>query len=1406
VLLLAHSLHAGTFDAWNRRLTLTYTNYAGATLTNFPVLVTLSPKLPGVYYEDFGSPDGGDLRFSGAGETNELTYEVDEWNPGGSSFVWVRVPVFTNGTVIHAYWGNASQQIAPAYTTNGAAWDSGYIGVWHMKEADGYPDDSALVPADNSCTNGVSDAALAPAKVGHGQDYRSRSLIDLGSPADFVGLANATASFWYYKRSRGGGNHGTVFGTASHDWGLRHHNTDSLDARLLQSWVTGTGPLADGAWHLVTFTYDDAADRVDVFVNGSQVNSATTTSVWLNATHLVGSGTLQDRAVNGILDEMRYSGVTRSADWIQASFMTSASNSAFGTYGFVEERDRDPDLPSVHTLSAGAVTETTAKLNGVLASTGTAATTVSVCWGTENHGTNAGQWAHVDAFPGPAAEGYIATNMTGLTPGAMYYYRFRAANAHGEVWARTGSRFVTLGPPIVENLGETPEVGYALLNGTVLTNGATTYATVYWGDSDGGTNAPAWETASVSTNPIAGAFAADTRADVTNVQWGTGFSGRDVGAFGLAGSAVQTNGGWQVTGSGRDIWTSPDGFHYASRPVYGDFDASCRVGSFAGGNHDNRKAGIMLRESFAGDSRHVMVLRSPTNGSHVIRFSRRTTVGGNPASAGPNNATNEYYWVRLKRAGDHFSGYWAEDSNGVASAWNQIGGSVQIDLEEECSLGLAVTSHNVAQLTTVTFDGFSGTVPAPRRLLYGVPYYYRCYATNSYGARWAAETEPFVTAPPPGIGITNGTVSGVAADAVTLDGTLQASGSVFDVAMLWGETDAGTDVGSWANTNEVGSYTNVGPAALSTTLGGLGQGTWYGTFAGINAATNMVAGPSFSFQPLGTPVVSNLPVQNVTDSSATLNGMLTAGGTADMVGYHGVNDGGEDAGAWAASVQVTNALALQTVPADASSLLANGVYYNRWYATNSAGVGWADTAQVFTTAVATVTVGSAEAREGDGGYSTVQFPVMLSAASATPVSFDFTTADGTAVAGVDYVATNGTLTVPAGAVGGSIDVRLVGDKTHEDSPEIFRLVLDTPVNCMLSATQTIGSIRDDDLDEVMKTWAYRMKITFSGYGGSETLTSFPALVIFEPGMDGFAYRQFASATADDLRFTDGDIVRMLNHDIEAWNTAGKSYVWVNVPELSGSNTTIWAHWGNAATGAPSAAETSATWGGEFLGVYHLHADAGDSTTNANHGSDVSGPVRLPGIAGNGIDVSGGAHVNVGGGTRWDRIDRDHDDAFTLSAWVNPDSNADQSIFGRYGTQFLVWLDNGGGLVNYVIYDAGGPRTLEGAGAAATLNEWQHVVATGDGITLQVYVNGVLGSASSGDYTFEPNAQDISLGTTAGGNPARPLDGTLDEARIAAVCRSADWITAEYRNVAEHAVFVMYDVAVALNPGTLLLVR
>jgi hypothetical protein len=91
----------------------------------------------------------------------------------------------------------------------------------------------------------------------------------------------------------------------------------------------------------------------------------------------------------------------------------------------------------------------------------------------------------------------------------------------------------------------------------------------------------------------------------------------DVGAVGMAGGSGQTEGTYQVRGSGADIWGTADAFRFVHRPVSGDVEIVARLVSQEIPNAD-AKAGLMLRESTAPDARNaymaVLPARSPTSG------------------------------------------------------------------------------------------------------------------------------------------------------------------------------------------------------------------------------------------------------------------------------------------------------------------------------------------------------------------------------------------------------------------------------------------------------------------------------------------------------------------------------------------------------------------------------------------------------------------------------------------------------------------------------------------------------------------------------------------------------------------------------------------------------------------------
>ena len=95
--------------------------------------------------------------------------------------------------------------------------------------------------------------------------------------------------------------------------------------------------------------------------------------------------------------------------------------------------------------------------------------------------------------------------------------------------------------------------------------------------------------------------------------------------------------------------------------------------------------------------------------------------------------------------------------------------------------------------------------------------------------------------------------------------------------------------------------------------------------------------------------------------------------------------------------------------------------------------------------------------EGD----TVEFDVYLDPHEEENVTVDYQTVDGTAVAGQDYDATSGTLTIRAGAGKRVIEVPLIADSVDDDH-ETFEMVFSNIAggDARFSSTRATGTIRD----------------------------------------------------------------------------------------------------------------------------------------------------------------------------------------------------------------------------------------------------------------------------------------------------------------------------------------------------------
>jgi hypothetical protein len=106
---------------------------------------------------------------------------------------------------------------------------------------------------------------------------------------------------------------------------------------------------------------------------------------------------------------------------------------------------------------------------------------------------------------------------------------------------------------------------------------------------------------------------------------------------------------------------------------------------------------------------------------------------------------------------------------------------------------------------------------------------------------------------------------------------------------------------------------------------------------------------------------------------------------------------------------------------------------------------------------------TASATEGNAGTeANATFTVTLSDPGQDTVTVNFSTSDGTAKAGLDYVAKSGQLVFAPGAVTQTITVYVIGDHIDE-SDETFTVTLTDPANAAMGAfTQGTATITDND--------------------------------------------------------------------------------------------------------------------------------------------------------------------------------------------------------------------------------------------------------------------------------------------------------------------------------------------------------
>jgi hypothetical protein len=114
-------------------------------------------------------------------------------------------------------------------------------------------------------------------------------------------------------------------------------------------------------------------------------------------------------------------------------------------------------------------------------------------------------------------------------------------------------------------------------------------------------------------------------------------------------------------------------------------------------------------------------------------------------------------------------------------------------------------------------------------------------------------------------------------------------------------------------------------------------------------------------------------------------------------------------------------------------------------------------------------------------------------------------------------------------------------------------------------------------------------------------------------------------------------------------------------------------------------------------------------------------------------------------------------ALSIETWLRPGSLASSSLV-RKDTQYMLRLTSGGRIV-FRIWKGGTANEVSVPGAV-TADSWSHLVATWNGSTMELWVDGVLRATRALAAPSASGSQSLYLGST---NQSYDwLDGTLDE--------------------------------------------
>ncbi len=294
-----------------RRVKLTFQNGTrNLALDNFVALVVLDPQR--VSYAAI-TANGANLRFTDPDGT-VLDHQIDEWNAGGISTIWVRVPMIdasSNTDFIYLHYGD------PALSDNqdpAGVW-AGHTAVWHLSQDPG-PGGSGDI-RDSAGTNhgtassGMQSSDLVAGVIGRGLQFAGNGT---GVTATALAMTTYTWSMWVRgttapavaSSNKEPINNGDVTFNFSWDHSMAAFVGAAAQRDATMWHSVAPAVLAANTWYYLAGTYDGT--NLCSYEDGN-AGTCTASGAPLapNGAFLIGSAASGAATFSGNLDEIRVS-------------------------------------------------------------------------------------------------------------------------------------------------------------------------------------------------------------------------------------------------------------------------------------------------------------------------------------------------------------------------------------------------------------------------------------------------------------------------------------------------------------------------------------------------------------------------------------------------------------------------------------------------------------------------------------------------------------------------------------------------------------------------------------------------------------------------------------------------------------------------------------------------------------------------------------------------------------------------------------------------------------------------------------------------------------------------------------------------------------------------------------------